>query len=489
MRIRLIYMFITLAILSTVSVEAQRRKIDSLLSLIPQRKDTALVRLYLKLSSAYRRISLDTSINYAAKALEGAKKYDHKRYQYDGVFKLGEMYREKGAFEVSLDYLRQSVELGRSLGDSLGVAQTYNSVGNTYQKKGDYPKALSYLITSLRMKEALGDRKGISNSLINISNVYDRMGIFSKTEEYLLKGIEIKKELKDYYGVAAASNNLSIVYNRRQQPDKSIKLLEQVLEENKTRMDPYLLSAVMGNLAEAYEYKGDFKKALPPALKCLKLRIEIGDSVETCYAYNTVANIYFDAKNYEQCILHGSKGLAMAKRLELLNQRWDANLVLGRVYESMGKKDLAIDCYKEVLKLVDTLVNSKSLDAIHEMEARYESDRKESEILKLNSARKITELELEKKEANISRQRWIMIFGGVLLLCVVGIAVLALRGYRAKKRANEEIQRAYTIIEEKQKEILDSIYYARRIQNSLLASDKYIDKSLTRLRGQKQNKA
>ena len=33
-----------------------------------------------------------------------------------------------------------------------------------------------------------------------------------------------------------------------------------------------------------------------------------------------------------------------------------------------------------------------------------------------------------------------------------------------------------------QKEILDSIYYAKRIQIALMSSDKYVDKSLQRLR-------
>jgi hypothetical protein len=42
-----------------------------------------------------------------------------------------------------------------------------------------------------------------------------------------------------------------------------------------------------------------------------------------------------------------------------------------------------------------------------------------------------------------------------------------------------ELQRA--LLEEKQKEILDSIRYAKRIQNSLLPTDLYIHRNLKRL--------
>lgn len=48
----------------------------------------------------------------------------------------------------------------------------------------------------------------------------------------------------------------------------------------------------------------------------------------------------------------------------------------------------------------------------------------------------------------------------------------------AKKNITDQKQ----IIEEKQKEIIDSINYAKRIQNSLLPTDKYIDKTFKRLK-------
>lgn len=52
----------------------------------------------------------------------------------------------------------------------------------------------------------------------------------------------------------------------------------------------------------------------------------------------------------------------------------------------------------------------------------------------------------------------------------------------AKKSITEQKQ----IIEEKQKEIIDSINYAKRIQNSLLPTEKYIDKSFKRLKDEKK---
>ena len=47
----------------------------------------------------------------------------------------------------------------------------------------------------------------------------------------------------------------------------------------------------------------------------------------------------------------------------------------------------------------------------------------------------------------------------------------------------KQIQKQKLLVEEKQKEILDSIQYAKRIQQSLLPTEKYIEKSLKKLSG------
>jgi hypothetical protein len=44
-----------------------------------------------------------------------------------------------------------------------------------------------------------------------------------------------------------------------------------------------------------------------------------------------------------------------------------------------------------------------------------------------------------------------------------------------------KLKHTLDLVEEKQKEILDSIYYARRIQRALITSEKYIENKLTKL--------
>jgi serine phosphatase RsbU (regulator of sigma subunit) len=64
------------------------------------------------------------------------------------------------------------------------------------------------------------------------------------------------------------------------------------------------------------------------------------------------------------------------------------------------------------------------------------------------------------------------------LFLILILAIVILRSLRINQKKNEIINLQKQTVE-KQKEILDSIYYARRIQMALLPSEKYIARQLT----------
>ena len=104
----------------------------------------------------------------------------------------------------------------------------------------------------------------------------------------------------------------------------------------------------------------------------------------------------------------------------------------------------------------------------------------------------ISKIESEKQAQKNSFIRNLLLFG---ILSILLILVFVFRSYRIKNKSNilleqknTEIAMQKEIVEEKQKEIIDSIHYAKRIQQSLLPTEKYIEKTLIRLNKNKNNK-
>ena len=85
----------------------------------------------------------------------------------------------------------------------------------------------------------------------------------------------------------------------------------------------------------------------------------------------------------------------------------------------------------------------------------------------------------------INSQKTILYLAAFLVLIIATALIVAYKGNKNKQRANAllskqklEIEHQRELVEEKQKEILDSINYAKRIQYSLLASNKLLSDNL-----------
>jgi hypothetical protein len=108
------------------------------------------------------------------------------------------------------------------------------------------------------------------------------------------------------------------------------------------------------------------------------------------------------------------------------------------------------------------------------MQTKYETEKKEKELIKSKA---------DSEKQAVIRNTFIAGFIFMILL-----ATLIFRGYRNKQKLNvlvtaekHKVEMQKELLEEKQKEILDSIHYAKRIQDSLLPSEISMDRNLKRL--------
>jgi hypothetical protein len=117
------------------------------------------------------------------------------------------------------------------------------------------------------------------------------------------------------------------------------------------------------------------------------------------------------------------------------------------------------------------------------MKTQFEVEKKEAE-LKVKAEAEQEKLKAVAAEEKKRQQVIIFAVGGVLLIVVV-FSLFLFKRFRITQKQKiiiEEqkihVDEAYEKLHEKNKEVMDSIYYARRIQTALLPSEKYIDKHL-----------
>ena len=89
--------------------------------------------------------------------------------------------------------------------------------------------------------------------------------------------------------------------------------------------------------------------------------------------------------------------------------------------------------------------------------------------------KKIMEAQLEQ-----ARTRSYALYGGLALVLL--FAMIMFNRFRVTRKQKVIIEQQKHLVEEKQKEILDSIVYAKRIQQSLMPTEKYIEKNVSKLK-------
>ena len=477
------YFFSIILTLVIVVCHAQlQRRIDSLkkVLLIPAH-DTVHFKIMVNLLNAEKKVDLNEAIKTARKLYKLSVNLSDK-FQADAAWYLGMTLYKQGKINESIEMSEKSLNYYIEVNDELSQAQTYNQLANAYILVPDNNKALHYYQLSLVLKEKLGDKDGYSNTLSNIGVIYNNLGNYKKAIEYFEKSAEIKIELNDMEGYATCLVNLPVPLGRIGRSAESIGFLKTALRIADSLDLQHLKSIVLGNLAEAHLRNNNFKEAEAAGLKCLEIQKVIADSSDLCSTYITLAGIEGEQGKYKEAIQYALLAKTVSENMQIKERMYDAYGSLAEGYYKLGDFKLSADYLYKLKAVGDSIYNENNLKSVNEMEAKYQTEKKDAE-LKLREE-KLAHQDLEIK--NHQMQRYLFIIGIVLALSVLAFIY---RSYQQKKKANliiseqkNQVEEQRKALETKNKEITDSIYYARRIQRALLPSTYLIDKAFIRLK-------
>ncbi|MFL5753713.1 MAG: tetratricopeptide repeat protein [Bacteroidia bacterium] len=479
--------FLTLVYALPASFRAQTYNTDSMLLVLPkQAEDTNKVTTLTEISWSYRAVGeMEESLDYAKQGIALAEKLNYKIGMANLYSNTGALYHSLSRYAKALSMYERSLQVYESCGSKAGMARVYNNIGFTYFAQSDYPKALEYYFKALALKEKLKDNASIPSTLVNIGNVYYTEDDPKKALEYYSRAYQMLKKMNDMQALAVVTSNMGLIHNDQGDTAKARAEYEMALAIHRSMQDRNGEAITINNIAVMYfdlatEIKEEnpakaiqlFEQANGFYQQSLEIYRKINDKEGECLILTNLARLYSQLKHYSKAIEVCELSLKIARGANLLDNAKESEQVLSEIFEATGDHEKALVHYKAFILLKDTIFNEENTRKNVSAEMRFEFDKKEAQA----------QLEQEKKEAVSaaeSKKQRVIIWSicGVLLL--VGVfAVFAYRSFLQKRKANSAITRQKEIIEEKQKEILDSIYYASRIQRSLLPGENYISKHL-----------
>jgi serine phosphatase RsbU (regulator of sigma subunit) len=389
--------------------------------------------------------------------------------------------------DKGLEYIEEGITLADKLNFSSGKANLNYEKGLIYYYKGEYDKSLECYLSSLSALELLYDdklfhnntiKKAIADDMHDIGKVYYRQHRFDKSLESYNNALKIYRELNYKTGIAGCYNNMAGVYDALKDFDKTLFYLQEFLKIAEQIGSKSKIATGLNNIGLTYRTKGRYTEALIYLNKGLKMREEIQDIKGLAYSNTDIGTTYLEMKNPGKAIFYLFKGLQYAKQAHSVERIKESYEAIASTYAAADKYDKAYEYRILLSNLKDSLFDAESSKQMAEMTAKYENTKKQKEIESLASDKKLQDAELS-KQTFITRS----VTGGGALVLV--LALVAVRGYAHKKKANKEldvknqkITHAYSLIEERNKNITDSINYAKNIQQAILPFEYRIRQAL-----------
>jgi tetratricopeptide (TPR) repeat protein len=351
-------------------------------------------------------------------------------------------------------------------------------LGNIYDSEGDMPKSLQSYLAALRIGEESGDPKIQYYAHNNIALVYQRQDNLEEAlkENYIALDIKIKMKEVESLVVYSYFNIGSIL----QQQGKFNAALDNYLKGIKPlekAKDLYALPEGYNDIASVYFALGNYTLALDYALRSKKICMEANDNEALSTCYHILGDIYLKKDRADEAKKYFTSSVELATKLGNRAIVKDGYLGLASVYEKIKDFKKAYDYHLLFTALKDSLLNDNNNRHIAQMNAQFESEKKDNQIKLLN---KDNEKQAALAAAESRKQQVIIwsVLAGLVMLAI--FSVLLLNRFRLIREQKKIIEDQKLIVEEKNKSITDSINYAGRIQRSLLPSVKYIDKSLNK---------
>ncbi len=473
----------------------QNKNIDSLLTLIKTDKaDSSKVNHLTHLSDEFKNVKLyDTAVYFGNSALQLAKQLNFKNGIAYSYLRIGTAYHYKSNNNQTIENWLQAIKVFEELKNKKQMSKIFCNLGLVYINQGSYPKALDSYLKALKINEELIDKSGIVVILGNIGQLYYYQKDYPKSLDFDSRAVKMAEELGQKVKVGDNLLNIGNVYFDQKQYSialsdyfKALKLYNDFGEKNR-------IAACFQNIGNVYTKQINYNQALNYFFRALKISKEIKWNSYIADCYTSISIVYKETGKFKEAEEYLKKSIVLQDSLGFLDDLRQTEENLSQLYDTIGQYKDALIYYKKAIALKDTIFSQENRKQLVRKEMNYEFDKKET----------AAKAEQDKKdavgEAESKKQKIILGSTGFGLLLVIVFAGFVFRSLRitrkqkniielqknevsAQKDIAEDLrdlsEKQKHIVEEKQKEIIQSITYAKRIQTALLTSDKYINTHL-----------
>ena len=378
-------------------------------------------------------------------AVTNFKAIKDKVYQSQNTVNIGVVHYQKGHYQKALKILNKDLDFcEKELGEEYkGLGMTHGLIGLIHHFLGHQHVALKHFLRALKIHEENGNEIRQADMLHYLALVEMDLSNFEQAIDYNKKAQTIFQAHNDIYFEGQVINNLGLVYFETKNIEQAEKHFLRSLEIAKKMDNRAVESSGYLNLSKIATHKKQYEQAQNLLFKSLEIVEKAGNLRLIVEASNALGKNYAAMNRLSNAKNYFSRSIFLADSIKAEEHLKEAYIQRSKVYEKMGKTDLAFKDFKQYEIIKDTLLNKTKIQQIEELRILHDIAQKEQSL-----ALQKNQISLLEKEATLSRlQKWLLGLG-LGFSCI--ILVLGYFGFKQKIMRNRLQKEQQKVLYEKE---------------------------------------
>lgn len=361
---------------------------------------------------------------------------------------MGIYYFRLGQFENSLGAYKRSAALYGNSNFPLDQAKIMVNTSMTLNKLGQLDSAIVYARKANKLFEELGDSKGVGISLNIIGQIFFYLKDYEKAKSYFQQYLNNATKRKDTVEISSGYNNLGSTYNSLKKYDSALIAHRTALQMAKQVGNKYSIANIYQNIAAVLMMKKLFTESISYYDTASVIYSQLDYEPGLLETNMNLGKLYVDAEEPERAIPYLKKSIVLASQLDEPPRLAEALKEIADAYDLTGEDGKAFVALKQHMSLSDSLFNLDKQTAIEDINTKYETEKKEQQIVLLNQENAL-------KTASAQRNTLIIISLSILIILLV--LVFYFLRYRSRQRHQAVLQEQKVRMRENQMQaVIDS---------------------------------
>ncbi|TAF66964.1 MAG: hypothetical protein EAZ55_04660 [Cytophagales bacterium] len=372
------------------------------------------------LSWRARTFSMEKSENAAQEALHIAQSIFYPIGLAEAKINVAfARYYYHADYSTAFQMMEEAYEIFEAHQHERGIGQVYGFRGLMLWAIGEYEKAFNYVNQALTIFEKHQFIEWMPWANYMLGSFYLELKDYNQAKKYHEKSAKLFEQTNDILGQITSIIGLGTIYLALGDTQLALHIQEEALNISVTQRVKTSEARALAELGIVYEKLGNYEKSIDYQLKSLALRIQLNNKQGIITCHINLGQIYQQMQQPEKSIEALKQGYVIAKDIKTKPKLMKICQQLAQIYKEVEKPWEALQYFEEYMQVKTDMMG-------------------EENTLQLKNVQAVFQVEKAKQEAEI------------------------------QKLKNVELRKAYEQIEAQTRNIIDSIQYAKRIQDAIL---------------------